>query len=39
MKSVPQPIAVAGLAASHSLGQAESLAQMYLGAPRDFASL
>jgi hypothetical protein len=39
MKSVPQAIAVSRLAASRPLRQAKSLAQMHLGAPRDFASL
>jgi hypothetical protein len=39
MKAMLQAIAISALAAPHSLGQAESIAQMHLGAPRDFASL
>jgi hypothetical protein len=39
MKTVPQAIAVAGLAAAGSLWQAERFAQMRLGAARYFATL
>jgi len=39
MKAMLQAIAISRLAAPHSVGQAESFAQMQLGAPRDFASL
>jgi len=39
VKAMLQAIAISRLAAPHSLGQAESFAQMQLGAPRDFASL
>jgi hypothetical protein len=39
MKSMPQAIAISQLTAPHSLRQAQSLAQMHVGAPRDFATL
>jgi hypothetical protein len=39
MKTLPQAIAVAGLAAAGSLWQAERFAQMRLGAARYFATL
>jgi hypothetical protein len=38
MKAVPQTIAIFRLAATPSLRQAESLAQMRPGAARDFAT-